>query len=468
MMARKKTNYFCTECGWESSGWLGKCPGCNSWNSFVEVEKVTGKSRKPDQPSRGNWAAAERGRTAGQNKLMSLAEVAAGENIRVPTGITELDRVLGGGLVKGSMVLLGGEPGIGKSTLVLQIIGSLPAGSSLYVSGEESSAQVRMRADRLGIDSSGIGFLPVTDFAGILEAVTASEPEFLVIDSIQTAYVDEIVAAPGSVTQVREVAAGLLRLAKSRGITVILIGHVTKEGNIAGPRILEHMVDTVLYFEGEKLQDYRMLRAVKNRFGATDELGFFTMGDQGLSSLEKASEMLLSGRPLGVSGSVVTSTIEGTRPLLLEIQALIVPSSFATPLRMAQGLDRMRLSMLLAVLDKKTNLGLSGMDAYLNVTGGLRITETASDLAVLSAAVSSIKDLRTYYDAIILGEVGLTGEVRGISQIERRLGEAERTGWTRFVLPAANKTQLDKTKFGNRFELYYVSQINEAFDLLFP
>ena len=433
---------------------------------FCRSGKVTGKSRKPDQPSRGNWAAAERGRTAGQNKLMSLAEVAAGENIRVPTGITELDRVLGGGLVKGSMVLLGGEPGIGKSTLVLQIIGSLPAGSSLYVSGEESSAQVRMRADRLGIDSSGIGFLPVTDFAGILEAVTASDPEFLVIDSIQTAYVDEIVAAPGSVTQVREVSAGLLRLAKSRGITVILIGHVTKEEILPAPG-LEHMVDTVLYFEGEKLRIIGCLGR-KNRFGATDELGFFTMGDQGLSSLEKASEMLLSGRPLGVSGSVVTSTIEGTRPLLLEIQALIVPSSFATPLRMAQGLDRMRLSMLLAVLDKKTNLGLSGMDAYLNVTGGLRITETASDLAVLSAAVSSIKDLRTYYDAIILGEVGLTGEVRGISQIERRLGEAERTGWTRFVLPAANKTQLDKTKFGNRLELYYVSQINEAFDFLFP
>ncbi|MDI9461499.1 MAG: DNA repair protein RadA [Saccharofermentanales bacterium] len=468
MMAKKKTNYFCTECGWESSGWLGKCPGCDSWNSFVEVEKVTGKNQKPDQPSRGNWAAAERGRTAGHSKLMSLAEVAAGENIRVPTGITELDRVLGGGLVKGSIILLGGEPGIGKSTLVLQIMGSLPAGSSLYVSGEESSAQVKMRADRLGIDSSGIGFLAVTDFAGILDAVTESEPEFLVIDSIQTAYVDEIAAAPGSVTQIREVAAGLLRLAKSRGITVILIGHVTKDGNIAGPRVLEHMVDTVLYFEGEKLQYYRMLRAVKNRFGATDELGFFTMGDQGLSSLEKASEMLLSGRPLGVSGSVVTSTIEGTRPLLLEIQALIVPSSFAAPLRMAQGLDRMRLAMLLAVLDKKTNLGLSGMDAYINVTGGLRITETASDLAVLSAAVSSIKDLQTYYDAIILGEVGLTGEVRGISQIERRLSEAERTGWTRFVLPAANKTQLEKTKLGNQLELYYVSQINEAFDLLFP
>jgi len=466
-MSRKKTNYFCEECGWESSGWLGKCPGCNSWNSFVEVEKVTGKKSKADQPSRGNWITSEP-RHERKSKLMSLDKVVAGADIRILTGISELDRVLGGGLVKGSMVLLGGEPGIGKSTLVLQILGALPAGSSIYVSGEESPAQIKLRADRIGIDSGKVNFLPVTDFNSIVATVSEHEPDYLVIDSIQTTYVDEITAAPGSVTQVREVAAGLLRLAKAREITVILIGHVTKEGNIAGPRILEHMVDTVLYFEGEKLQQYRMLRAVKNRFGATDELGFFDMSDQGLISMDKASELLLSGRPQGVSGSVVTSTLEGTRPLLIEIQALLVPSSFAAPLRMTQGLDRMRLSMLLAVLDKKANLGLGGMDAYVNVTGGLRVVETAVDLAVLSAAVSSIKDIKPYYEAIVLGEVGLTGEVRGIPQIERRLLEAERIGWKSFVLPAANKMQLDKTALGKRLELYYVSEINEAFDLLFP
>ncbi len=467
-MARTTTNYFCAECGWESSGYLGKCPGCSSWNSFVEVEKVTGKTKEKDQPSRGNWVTADTKVLPGGSKLISLADVTAENDLRIPTKITELDRVLGGGLVKGSMVLLGGEPGIGKSTLVLQILGALPANSSIYLSGEESPAQIRMRSDRLGIEREKINCLTATDFASIINAVSRHKPEYLVVDSIQTTYVEDIAAAPGSVTQVREVAAGLLRLAKENSITVILIGHVTKDGSIAGPRILEHMVDTVLYFEGEKIQRYRMLRAVKNRFGATDEVGFFDMSDKGLVSLDKASEMLLSGRPMGVSGSVVTSTIEGTRPLLLEIQALVSASSYATPLRTTQGIDRMRLSLLLAVLDKKTNLDLSRMDAYVNVTGGLRITETAADLAVLCAAVSSIKDIKPRFDAIILGEVGLTGEVRGISQVERRLSEADRIGWNSFVVPAANKIQLDKTDLGKRLDIFYVSEINEAFDLLFP
>ncbi len=467
-MARTKSNYFCSECGWESSGYLGKCPGCNSWNSFVEVEKVTGKTKKKDQPSRGNWVAGDTGLQTGESELVSLTDVTAEADLRIPTKNSELDRVLGGGLVKGSMVLLGGEPGIGKSTLVLQILGALPVNSSIYVSGEESPAQIRIRADRIGVERERINCLPATDFASIINAVSRHKPEYLIVDSIQTTYVDEIAAAPGSVTQVREVAAGLLRLAKEKSITVILIGHVTKDGNIAGPRILEHMVDTVLYFEGDKIHRYRMLRAVKNRFGATDEVGFFDMRDKGLVSLDKASELLLSGRPMGVSGSVVTSTIEGSRPLLLEIQALLAVSSYASPLRTTQGIDRMRLSLLLAVLDKKTSLNLSSMDAYVNVTGGLRITETATDLAVLCAAVSSIKDIKPRYDAIILGEVGLTGEVRGISQIERRLTEAKRTGWRTFIIPSANKMQLDKTDLGDRLEIFFVSEINEAFDLLFP
>ena len=467
-MARKKTDYFCEQCGWESSGWLGKCPGCNAWNSFVEVERVTGKKDVKDQPSRGNWLSSATEAEAGRDELISLEDVVSSTEIRVKTNISELDRVLGGGLVKGSMILLGGEPGIGKSTLVLQIMGSLPAGSSIYVSGEESPAQIKLRADRIAVDRKKINCLPVTEFGQIIEAVARHRPEYLIIDSIQTSYVEEIAAAPGSVTQIREVASGLLRIAKQESITVIIIGHVTKEGSIAGPRLLEHMVDTVLYFEGEKISQYRMLRAVKNRFGATDELGIFDMSEKGLISLDKASEMLLTGRPLGVSGSTVTAALEGTRPLLLEIQALLNTSSYATPLRMTQGIDRMRLSMLLAVLEKKTKLNLSSLDAYVNVTGGLQIKETAADLAVLSAALSSIKDIKPRYDAIILGEVGLTGEVRGIGQLERRIAEAKRTGWQSFVLPAVSKKQIDSSAVGSGLEIYYVNSINEAFDLLFP
>ncbi|NLC41141.1 MAG: DNA repair protein RadA, partial [Clostridiaceae bacterium] len=388
---------------------------------------------------------------------------------RLLTGIYELDQVLGQGFVRGSLVLLGGDPGIGKSTLALQALGSFPEDETLYISGEESAEQIRLRAERLGLSEKAIRLLTVTDFSVIEESLRTLQPRLAVIDSIQTVYSSELSAAPGSLSQIREVTMGLLRIAKALGITLILTGHVTKEGTVAGPRVLEHMVDVVLYFEGEKDTSVRLLRAVKNRFGATDELGVFEMTDKGLISISETSALLSSGRPRHTAGSVVTSTMEGSRPLLLEIQALTVASPYGTPTRMTQGIDRSRLSLLLAVMAKSIRVDLSQFDTYVNVTGGIRIVETAADLAIMSAILSTFREEPLHLNAIVLGEVGLTGEVRPVSQMAKRIEAGSRSGWQNFVLPAAGREQMKRYENTqkNDLKLFYVSNVQEAFDLLF-
>lgn len=460
-MAKAKSKFFCKECGYESSGWLGKCPSCGEWNSFVE-EKIT-----PAASGRGTWVRADEG--GRESHILELDAVEGTEEIRHHSHMTELDRVLGGGFVRGSLVLIGGDPGIGKSTLLLQVCGAMSRDerSILYVSGEESPAQIRMRADRLGIDPKCIRLLPSTDYAKIEAQIIKDKPEFVVIDSIQTMYVPEISSAPGSVSQVRETAGGLLRLAKTHGITIVLVGHVTKEGSIAGPRVLEHMVDTVLYFEGEGQNSLRILRCVKNRFGSTDELGVFEMRDKGLFSIEDPSLVMLQGRPLQVAGTAVTSCMEGSRPLLIEIQALMNQSHYQQPLRMSQGIDRLRLSMLLAILQKQIKKDLGSYDCYVNVTGGIKVKEPSSDLAVVSAVLSSLEDRPLAPDLLIFGELGLAGEIRSVSQVDKRVLDAVRLGWKKFLLPSQSEKQLSRLKLPDGIELYYVSLLNEAVDVLF-
>jgi len=405
---------------------------------------------------------------SGQSKPVRLDEISGDAEERIALDIGEFARVLGGGIVPGSIVLIGGDPGIGKSTLLLQVLGLLPAETkTLYISGEESPEQIRLRADRLGTPADRVQLLAATDFETVAAALEKNRPQLAIVDSIQTLYVEEISSAPGSVSQVREAAAGLLRLAKNLGITIVLVGHVTKDGAIAGPRVLEHMVDTVLYFEGERHQDIRMLRAVKNRFGATDELGLFEMSDTGLTCVANASQALLNGRPLSVPGSVITACLEGTRPLLVELQALLNATTYATPLRMAQGIERNRLSMLLAVVEKKLGLGLNNLDAYINVVGGLKIAETAADLAIVSAVISSVKNRPVKAQTIILGEIGLAGEVRAVSQLDRRISEASRLGFDNFLVPASGRTALAKAKLPDSCEIYYIDRMTEALDILF-
>ena len=410
-----------------------------------------------------------------------LSDVRTGEDIRFTSGLPELDRVLGGGFVSGSLVLVGGDPGIGKSTLLLQVSHLAKVhGEVLYVSGEESQTQIRLRATRLSIATSHITLCTQTSFDEVSRTISSMRPALCIIDSIQTLYSDELSSAPGTVSQVREVTAGLLRLAKSLQITIVLVGHVTKDGTLAGPRVLEHMVDTVLYFEGENSSPFRMLRAAKNRFGATGELAFFEMTDVGLLEVENASTLLLSGRPIEVAGSAVTACMEGTRPILVEIQALMNPTAYSVPQRMAQGLDRGRVGMLLAVLEKKFRVGTNNMDAYINVVGGLRITETASDLAILAAVFSAMKDRPIRPATIVLGEVGLTGEIRPVSDIERRITEAYRMGFSTCILPGSNKSHLariharsndsvtkDKTDTPLLPELIFADTLSEAMDVLF-
>ncbi|MDD4493902.1 MAG: DNA repair protein RadA, partial [Eubacteriales bacterium] len=370
-MAKSEYKFVCQECGYETSKWLGKCPSCGQWNTFVE--EVTMKIAHAETSASGAINAVE------------LDNVQTGNEERFITGIGELDRVLGGGAVKGSLVLIGGDPGIGKSTLILQMCNGITAGTCLYISGEESISQVKMRADRLGVKNGGILIASETNMTAVLNAARRIKPAVLVVDSIQTVFSDELVSAPGSVSQVREVTLQLLRLAKSEGITVVIAGHVTKEGSMAGPRVLEHMVDTVLYFEGERQLSYRILRAVKNRFGSTNEIGIFEMTENGLEEVENPSAMLLSGRTEKESGSVVVCSMEGTRPMLIEIQALLIETSYNMPRRMTTGIDYNRIALLMAVLQKKTGLQLNNFDAYVNVVGGIRVNETAADLGVMTA-----------------------------------------------------------------------------------
>lgn len=451
-MAKIKTVFVCGNCGYESTKWLGKCPACNEWNSFYE-EKVS-NTVSTNNPS-------------GKQKNVTprkLKEVEGITSSRTSTGIGELDRVLGGGLVKGSLVLVGGEPGIGKSTLILQLCDKIKGeGKVLYVSGEESAEQVKIRADRLGINNDDIMFLGETDIDSIQEAILSINPKLVIIDSIQTMYSEEITSAAGTVSQVREITARIMRICKDNSITTIIIGHVTKDGNIAGPRVLEHMVDTVLYLEGERYFSYRILRSVKNRFGSTNELGMFEMKNEGMVEITNPSSILISEREDNPAGAIVVASMEGTRPLLIELQSLTSTSVFGIPKRTANGLDYNRLAVLIAVLEKKAGLALGGQDVYLNVVSGIKIVEPAVDLGIILACSSSFKNVSIPKDVVAIGEVGLTGEVRAVNMIEKRLKEAEKLGFKRCIIPESNKKLLKETY---KLDIIGVRNINEAIKTL--
>ena len=449
MASKIKTVFVCSNCGYESSKWLGKCPGCNEWNSFYE-EKIS----KSNDKLAGGVASKK------SCKPLKLNDVIGKEDTRVSTGFQELDRVLGGGLVNGSLVLLGGEPGIGKSTLILQICDKVNGeGKVLYVSGEESAEQIKIRADRLGISNKDLMFLGETDMDLIQSEILEMNPKLVIIDSIQTMYSDEITSAPGTVSQVREITSRIMKLCKSNGITTIIIGHVTKEGNIAGPRVLEHMVDTVLYLEGERYFSYRILRGVKNRFGSTNEVGMFEMANEGMIEISNPSAVLISEREDNPAGSVIVASMEGTRPLLIELQALTTPSVFGMPRRNANGIDYNRLTLLMAVLEKKAGFNLGNQDAYVNVVSGMKINEPAVDLAIISAVASSFKNLSIAKDVVVIGEVGLTGEVRTVNLIDKRLKEAEKLGFKTCIIPESNKKLL---KESYKLDIIGVRNINEA------
>jgi DNA repair protein RadA/Sms len=425
--------FFCQECGAESPKWMGRCPGCGAWNSLVEEPVGLRSENIKTGPVLSG-------------RPQKITAVISSEEERYLTGYSELDRVLGGGIVPGSLVLVGGDPGIGKSTLALQVAYAIgrDLGTVLYVSGEESVKQTRMRAGRLGALDDNLYIVAETGLESILEQVRSLEPKLLVIDSIQTVFTENMSTAPGSVGQVRECTGCLLRMAKSTGIPVIIVGHVTKEGLLAGPRVLEHMVDTVLYFEGERHHTFRILRAVKNRFGSTNEIGVFEMAERGLVEVTNPSGMFLAERPQGVAGSVVIPGLEGSRPILVELQALVSPSSFGTPRRMTTGVDYNRVSLITAVLEKRVGLHLQGQDAYVNVAGGVRLEEPAVDLGIAVALASSFKDISVDPGLIVVGEIGLTGEVRAVGQIQKRLKEGAKMGFSRAVVPAANLVHLQE------------------------
>lgn len=436
-----KTVYICSECEYESPKWLGKCPRCSSWNSFVEdvVEKPT-SSASASAPRRTAVAG------SGNNRTSRFSELQAPDYIRSTTGLNELDRVLGGGLVTGSVVLLSGEPGIGKSTLLLQICDSLGESKSvLYVSGEESSGQLKLRAERLSVKGDNLYILTETNIENILEEAGKIKPDVIIADSVQTMYSDRVSSAPGSVTNVKEVAMAFIAKAKSEGISVILVGHINKEGSIAGPKVLEHMVDAVLSFEGDKKQIYRIIRANKNRYGSTNEIGVFEMTDTGLREVANPSETLLADRPTDTSGNCAVCTMEGTRPIVAEIQALVTQTVFPAPRRTSNGIDYNRTYLILAVLEKRLGLRFSGYDVYLNVIGGLQITETASDMGIALALISSLTDTVIPDGLIAMGELGLAGECRGAANIEQRVKEAARLGFTKAIVPAHNYKTAAKT-----------------------
>ena len=446
-----KTLFSCQKCGYQSAKWLGKCPDCSSWNSFVEEAGAGKGSALSIEPA--------------TSKPLSIADVTVEAEARTGCGNSEFDRVLGGGLVAGSLILIGGDPGIGKSTILLQVMQHLAqsSGPVLYVSGEESARQTRLRGERLGASSRQLYILAETSLEHILTHVNQLKPRALVIDSIQTVFTSQLESAPGSVSQVRECAGRLMLLAKKSNIPTILVGHVTKDGAIAGPRVLEHMVDTVLYFEGDPGHSFRILRAVKNRFGSTNEIGVFEMGEDGLREVRNPSELFLAERPLGVSGSVVVATMEGTRPLLVELQALVSSTSFAVPRRTTIGVDHNRLALLVAVLEKKVGLNLAGQDIFLNAAGGVRLTEPAVDLGMVAAVASSHLDRVIDPQTIVLGEVGLAGEVRAVSQPEMRIREAAKLGFTRCVIASGSLRQLKV----DGMDLLGVKSVEEALEAIF-
>lgn len=455
MAKAKTTAFFCKECGFESAKWAGQCPSCRAWNTMVE--EPVGKK----EPSR-RMAAGERSQAA---KPVTLAEVSIEEQDRISTGYRELDQVLGSGIVAGSLVLVGGDPGIGKSTLLLQVCRNLAAAGHkvLYISGEESLKQIKLRANRIGKVTGQLLFLCETSLDDIEEAIREAKPEIVIIDSIQTMYRDDVSSAPGSVSQVRESTNILLQIAKGMGISVFIVGHVTKEGVVAGPRVLEHMVDTVLYFEGDRNASYRILRGVKNRFGSTNEIGVFEMQEQGLVEVENPSEYLLSGRPEEASGAVVACSLEGTRPILLEVQALVSQTNFGMARRTAAGTDYNRVNLLMAVLEKRCHYEMSRYDAYVNIAGGVRMNEPALDLAIVLALVSSLKDRPVNPKCIIFGEVGLSGEVRAVSMAEQRVREAMKLGFESCILP---QVSLEKMKRVEGIVLHGVRNVREAIGLI--
>ena len=453
MAKAKKSIYFCQNCGHEESKWLGQCPMCREWNTFVE-EKVT--------VSKGTAAK----NTVREAEVVTLSSVSTDQEDRMQTEIEELDRVLGGGVVPGSLVLVGGDPGIGKSTLLLQVCKRLSdqGRKVLYISGEESLKQIKLRANRMGTFSDHLLLLCETNLETIRQVIEREHPAVAVIDSIQTMYNPDIASAPGTVSQVRDVTLSLMKLAKERSISVFVVGHVTKDGALAGPKVLEHMVDCVLYFEGERHQSHRILRAVKNRFGSTNEIGVFEMTGEGLREVKNPSSMMLEGRPEQTSGSTVICTLEGTRPLLAEVQSLVAPTTFPAPRRMTTGADYNRVNLLIAVLEKRVGLNLSNQDIYVNIVGGMRIDEPAADLGIICAVASAFKNKDIDPDIALIGEVGLTGELRAVNQIDKRLNEMKKLGFSKCIIPESNKRGLAPPK---DLTIYYAKNVGSALQLLF-
>ncbi len=452
--SKKSTVFFCQNCGFESAKWMGQCPGCREWNTFVEEQVSTAALKKNGT----------QGSTVRQKPAV-LSEITMEKEDRISTGMQELDRVLGGGVVAGSLTLVGGDPGIGKSTLLLQVCRNFSdAGAKvLYISGEESLKQIKMRAERIGSFNDNLLLLCETNLSLIEDTIRSQKPQIVIIDSIQTMYSEDVSAASGSVSQVRESTALFLQLAKGLGVSIFIVGHVTKEGTVAGPRVLEHMVDTVLYFEGDRYASYRILRSVKNRFGSTNEIGVFEMREEGLAEVRNPSEYMLNGRPKDACGCVVACTVEGTRPLMVEMQALVCHSNFGIPRRQATGVDFNRVNLLMAVLEKRLGLQMSGCDAYVNLAGGIRIQEPAVDLGMVMAIVSSFKNRPVDESTVVFGEVGLSGEVRAVSLAEQRLQEAVKLGFTTCVMPRANADMLKNTK---NIKVIGVSNVQEAIELI--
>ena len=453
---KTKTTYICSECGYKSPKWLGKCPGCNSWNTIQETvitEKKTSATRAMSISNGGSVRMPKK-----------IGDVKVGYETRYKTGLQELDRVLGGGIVQGELILVGGDPGIGKSTLLLQICQK--AGEErkiLYVSGEESEGQIKIRAERLGVTTENLYLVSETDVETVIECINEIKPDIVIIDSIQTMNRQDIASAAGSVPQVREATNAFMHIAKSLGISMFIVGHVTKEGAIAGPRVLEHMVDCVLYFEGDRHASYRILRGVKNRFGSTNEIGVFEMRREGLCEVENPSEFMLSGKPENASGSVVACAMEGTRPMLMEIQALICRSNFGMPRRTAAGLDYNRVNLLMAVLEKRMGLPLSNYDAYVNIAGGIRMNEPAADLGIVMAIASSYKNKPIAEDTIVFGEVGLSGEVRAVTMPEQRVAEAKKLGFKTCIVPAVALKSIGKV---DGIEVIGVNSVNQAMNYI--
>lgn len=449
-MAKSKSLYICSACGYESPKWFGCCPGCGEWNTMSE-EIVS-------------QAAAAKSKNARPVQSLRLDEISGESGVRYQTGLKELDRVLGGGLVKGSIVLLSGDPGIGKSTILLQVCQYLNSDLEiLYISGEESAHQIKLRARRLGVDNPRLRVMSETDVLSIVEYIRTEKPDVVIVDSIQTMDYADVASSPGSVTQVRESAGVFMRTAKTLGIPILLVGHVNKDGNIAGPKVLEHIVDAVLYFEGNRNFSYRILRAVKNRYGSTNEIGVFEMLDKGLVEVENPSLMLISGKPKNTPGSCVACAMEGSRPILAEVQALVTPTGFGNPRRMSTGFDYNRTAMLLAVLEKRAGYFFGNMDTYVNIVGGLKLDEPATDLSVAMALVSSLKDAVVSDDTLAFGEIGLAGEIRGVSNCEQRVREAVRLGFSRCIIPHHNLKTLSGSIAGDT-EIIGVRNIREAFE----